>query len=111
MQAVSTLTQLAGGSVSLLLLGFSFALLQSRLRQKERWGQQLEAQVNARTQELEESRAGLERQAQQLASFNQKLEETVRERTVKQMTENYGGRIEVESRLDEGTQFKVYFPG
>jgi signal transduction histidine kinase len=30
---------------------------------------------------------------------------------VKQMVENYGGRIEVESRLEEGTQFKVYFPG
>jgi signal transduction histidine kinase len=30
---------------------------------------------------------------------------------VKQMVENYGGRIEVESRLGEGTQFKVYFPG
>ncbi|MBD0255197.1 MAG: PAS domain S-box protein [Cytophagales bacterium] len=30
---------------------------------------------------------------------------------VKQMVENYGGRIQVESKLDEGTQFKVYFPG
>jgi PAS domain S-box-containing protein len=30
---------------------------------------------------------------------------------VKQMVENYGGSIEAESRLGEGTQFKVYFPG
>ncbi len=30
---------------------------------------------------------------------------------VKQMVENYGGSIEVESRPGEGTQFKVYFPG
>jgi signal transduction histidine kinase len=29
---------------------------------------------------------------------------------VKQMVENYGGRIEVESRLGDGTQFKVCFP-
>jgi PAS domain S-box-containing protein len=29
---------------------------------------------------------------------------------VKQMVENYGGKIEAESRLDQGTQFKVYFP-
>jgi PAS domain S-box-containing protein len=30
---------------------------------------------------------------------------------VKQMVENYGGRIQAESRPGEGTQFKVYFPG
>jgi PAS domain S-box-containing protein len=29
---------------------------------------------------------------------------------IKRMIDNYGGRIEVESKLDEGTQFKVYFP-
>ncbi len=29
---------------------------------------------------------------------------------VKQMVENYGGRIEAESRPDEGTRFKVYLP-
>ncbi len=30
---------------------------------------------------------------------------------VKQMVENYGGRIEVKSQLDQGTQFKVSLPG
>jgi signal transduction histidine kinase len=29
---------------------------------------------------------------------------------VKQMVENHGGKIEVESSIGEGTQFKVYLP-
>jgi PAS domain S-box-containing protein len=70
-----------GGSVGLLLLSFSFVLLRSRLRQKEQWGQQLEAQVRERTQQLEASQGVLAEQARQLASYNQRLEETVRERT------------------------------
>ncbi len=80
-QVASTLAQIAGGSMSLLLLGFSFLLLRSRLQQKERWGQQLEAQVKERTQQLEAHQAVLEQQATQLASYNQRLEDTVRERT------------------------------
>jgi signal transduction histidine kinase len=28
---------------------------------------------------------------------------------VRQMVENHGGKIEMESRLDQGTVFKVYF--
>ncbi len=30
---------------------------------------------------------------------------------VRQMVENYGGKIQVESQPDQGAQFKVYFPG
>jgi|GEM_PF-2786420 len=29
---------------------------------------------------------------------------------VRQMVENYGGNIEADSRPDEGTRFRVYFP-
>jgi signal transduction histidine kinase len=30
---------------------------------------------------------------------------------VRQMVENYGGKIQMESQPDQGSQFKVYFPG
>jgi CHASE3 domain sensor protein len=58
-QWTAALVQRAGGTVGLLLLGFSCVLLRGWLKHKEQWAYQLEARVRERTRELKASQAVL----------------------------------------------------